>query len=600
MARSFVGIDIGNANLKIASIRKSGKRYVIESVVSEKLGAMSQRRGNEFNTQGCAAIVKRLIETNRISASNCILGLNGKDVIFRFVEIPPVSDGQIRKLLEYEQAASTKGISAEMMTDYQQLNIPRETPGSLALVGTARAADLDEDVRLLTTAKLKVSGIVPKSVALHRLMADSGVVSDAETTMLLDIGEEATEIVIALGRNLVLARTVNIGGRTFTEAIAKEFSVINEVAEEIKLAEGTIMVTGKRPSLMSEFREGFDDLIAAEGIRFRNDPRYPSNLSRALTGAADQLRMAADSALRFAMVQTKVKNLKIDKIILSGGGSKLPGLLEYFNSKFNIPVQYWDVMGVFDTANVPPDKRDVPTEFANALALAYIAADHLDNTINLIPEKVKEQFKFWASDIYAYAGIAIFLAGMVLWWFGASTTAKKAASVKSGISSLDKTAKNNSAHINEVMAAIKLTTDRVSTISKESYFNPLVLKFMHALQTAIPETVLLSDVQLESVAPPSGVAGPGKFVKPEWQFVVKGYVNKDVPELQQPNITKLLGDNISKLPFVVKFEIKEYERIDRPRKSKGSPITIEAGSYRFAMNFIVSENGELRYNEIKP
>ena len=307
MAHSIIGIDIGHQNLKIASIRKTGGQFLIESLHSERLGNLATRRGNEFNIQGCAAIIKRVFETNRISPKQCVIGLNGKEVIFKYVEVPPVGDAQIRKLLDYETAESAKSIQQETLTDYQILTIPRDNNSKLALVGTARSSDLDEDARILKEAKAPLKGITPKSLALSALLADSHTVSQGETALLIDIGAESTEIILTQGSSLLLSRSANVGGKNFTEAISRQFSVIPEVAEEIKLAEGTIIVDGRRPSRMSEFREGFDELLAAEGIRFRSDPRYPQNLSRCLISAADQVRMACDAALRFATVQTKIK-----------------------------------------------------------------------------------------------------------------------------------------------------------------------------------------------------------------------------------------------------------------------------------------------------
>ncbi len=597
MAQSFVGIDIGNQNIKIASLRRVGGRFVVEAVASERLGNLAKRRGNEFNVQGCSAIIGRLLQTHRIKPSACVLGLAGKEVIFRFVEVPPVGDAQIRKLLEFEQAEAAKGIEQETVTDYQILDLPRDTPSRLALVGTARAADLDEDARLMEAAKAKLRGIVPKSLALHRLAADTHTVSEGETVLLLDIGAESTDVAIMMGSNLVLARTLNIGGKNFTDAVAQAFGVIPEVAEEIKLAEGMIIVEGRRPSRMSEFREGFDELVASEGIRFRNDPRYPANLSRALSQAADQLRLACDSAIRFAMVQTKVKNIKLDRIILSGGGAKLPGLLEFFQSSFRVPVEYWDVFSVFDSANVPPDKRDVPTEFATALALAYLASRNVEGVINLLPATLRERRRFLQADIYAYLASAVVVLAAVLMWFGVSSRAGSIADARKKMIKTERIASEREAELARLADSVSLETRRLNVLASYSWFNPLVMRFLAPLPKAVPETVKLLEVRFEAVSQ-SGVTGPKAGTNPDYRFVVRGYVDKDVPELQQAQILKLFAGRVDALPFVERYEMGDVRRVTKSRRSRKNPVAPETGSYQFTLYFYVSKDGRLSPDKI--
>ena len=470
----------------------------------------------------------------------------------------------------------------------------------MALVGTARSSDLDEDARILKEAKAPLKGITPKSLALNALLADSKSVSAGETALLIDIGAESTEIILTQGSNMLLSRSANVGGKNFTEAIARQFSVIPEVAEEIKLAEGTIIVDGRRPSRMSEFREGFDELLAAEGIRFRSDPRYPQNLSRCLTSAADQIRMACDAALRFATVQTKIKGIRIDRVILSGGGAKLPGLLEYFTQAFRVPCSYWDAISIFDFSNVSPDKRDTPTEFANALALAYVASKEHPGIIDLVPNAIKEKLRFWTADLFAYLGVALVLTGLILWWIAASGMNSKVSSASEEISELVKDTKRNNNRLTDLVGQISLSRERIALLSKTTYFNPMVLKFLTELEKKVPETIKLTKISYEPYSP-DDPEGKRRNTNPsEWRFLISGYVNKDVPAQQQPLLFNSLAQSISQLPFVLpEFDTLELTRIEKDSKSKKDKLGAEKGSYAFTVSFKVTENGELKYNEIR-
>ncbi|MFA4986344.1 MAG: pilus assembly protein PilM [Candidatus Brocadiia bacterium] len=596
MASTFTGMDIGNANLKIAAIRRDGKRFIIETLQSEKLGNLGVRRGNEFNTSGISAIIKRIHTSARIGTRKTVLGLGGKEVIFRYIEVPPVGDAQIRKLLEYEQAESTKTISEQTLTDFQMLTLPRaNTPTGTALVGTARQSDLDEDARLIGAAGLTLTGIIPKSLALHRLLADSGSVLESETVMLIDVGAESSEIIITQGPSLLLARSAQVGGKAFTESVARSFSVIPEVAEEIKLAEGSIVVDGKRPTRVSEFREGFDELIASEGIKFRNDVHYMTNLSRALASAAEQLRLASDSAIRYAMVQTKMKNLKVDRILLSGAGAKLPGLIEYISTAFKVPAQYWDVLSFFEASIVPLDKRDVPTEFSTALALAYCSSLRQGTVINLIPPIIKAKARFWDTEIFAYAGAVLAVAGVLFWAWGTAYEANQAGALAVSANKSLTLARGKATDLAVSLDRINLNRSRFSFIAKETFYDPVVVRFITALQDLTPDSMVISDITFESFTDAAAVATVRPA--PQWRFTVRGFVSKDISELQQPDLVRLLADRVRDLPFVFNYVVDAQEAGRVVRKTKGA-LAPDIGSYKFLLYFYVSENGEMKYNEI--
>ncbi|MDZ7814572.1 MAG: pilus assembly protein PilM [Planctomycetota bacterium] len=486
--------------------------------------------------------------------------------------------------------------SRRTLTDYQILNLPTGMPGKTALVGTVRAESLDEDSRLLTQAKVPMSGIVPKNIALHTMLADSGILHESETTMLLDVGAETTEIVLTQGRNLILARSSDVGGSNFTDAVARQFNVIPEVAEEIKLAEGAIMVSGRRPSRMSEFREGFDELVAAEGIRFRNDPSYPQKLSRSLAQAAGRLRVACDAALRFATVQTKMRNLKIDRILLSGAAAKLPGLLEYFQRNFKVTCEYWDSLSMFDQGNVAPDNRDVPSEYTNVLALAYIPAADKGNIINLVPQSVKNKMRFWDTDVYAYIAAILIVVGVLLWWMGTNGRAKAVDNLSGKVNDAMTEARSKANRLSNLEDSIQLQNKRISLLSKQTYFNPMVLKFIQTVREQMPETITLTVLEFEPFIRSDEET---KRNITEWRFVVNGFVNKDVAAQQQPDLFKSFRMSLAELGFITGFETIELERVEesnRRRKSKNKP---PAGSYLFEVHFFASENGEVNTDAIR-
>lgn len=73
----------------------------------------------------------------------------------------------------------------------------------------------------LASAKLEPVGMRTEAIALLRGFNTLNLTSDEDVCLYLDLGYSATKAVIAKGSRLLLARTIEIGGRTLDEEIAR-------------------------------------------------------------------------------------------------------------------------------------------------------------------------------------------------------------------------------------------------------------------------------------------------------------------------------------------------------------------------------------------
>ena len=60
--------------------------------------------------------------------------------------------------------------------------------------------------------------------------------------------------------------------------------------------------------------------------------------SRAMAGAAGQFLSLLQSAVLFSKNQVKISGLKLDRVLLAGGGAALQGLPKYLASGMSVPV----------------------------------------------------------------------------------------------------------------------------------------------------------------------------------------------------------------------------------------------------------------------
>ncbi len=232
-------------------------------------------------------------------------------------------------------------ISAEdAIFDYELL---REDVNGLDLEVAAIPKNIIESyLTIFQNAQISVQSFELESQSIFRSAVKKG---DMGTYMIVDFGETRTGIFIVSRGVMEFTSTLDIGGVTLVETIAKSFKISFEEAEKMKRRYGLQRNT--------ENKEIFAVLLNSVSI----------------------LR---DELVKHFLYWNTHKdekngnNPQITKIILCGGGSNLTGLVDYFSVSIKCKVEMANVwVNVFNTENsVPEINFKQAVSFADAIGLA--------------------------------------------------------------------------------------------------------------------------------------------------------------------------------------------------------------------------------------
>src|SRR5512138_1744601 len=164
-----------------------------------------------------------------------------------------------------------------------------------------------------------------------------------EVVALLNIGAATMNINILNGTRSVFARDASVGGSQYTSLLQKELGLSFEQAESVK--RGLPLPDGIEPRPIQPIIETVCDILALE-----------------VKKTMDFYRATANEG-----------NGGIQKILLAGGGSKIPGFAEYLSNRFEIPVENFDPfrnIEVDDRKFDPEYMREIVPEMAVAVGLA--------------------------------------------------------------------------------------------------------------------------------------------------------------------------------------------------------------------------------------
>lgn len=386
MASIGLGVTVGSHSLRAVKLRRKGAGFVVQKVFADRLDESTR------------PVAGRALAARGFSGAAATLGLTGRDVIIRYSQVPPVPEWRLRNLMKFEVEEVGGQSGGDVSADYKKLNLPdpEGTRGEdTILVALARNRYLDEQLKSLASGGIKVAAACPNSVALFNAFAVNATYTEEETAILVNVGAADVDIAIQRGGELLFARNATPGGKAFTDALAQAFSTTEGKAEAMKLSKGDVT-----PKAQAKYADG-----AAEKV------------ANAMMGVAGQLSSLIQGTLMIARAQTRMSDLRIDRVLLAGGGASLKGLDLYLKQAMGVPVERFNPFVLCDLTGLPEDEKQLveaaPHEFAVAVGLAQTPLAPAAFALEVLPTALRRQRDFWTKTVFA-VGAAVVMIGVLV------------------------------------------------------------------------------------------------------------------------------------------------------------------------------------------
>lgn len=381
------GVDLGSSGIKVVSVKRTLGGYKVVGAARKRVA-----KGADKLTM-LKALAEALGPRNGQAAG--VVGLSGRDINLQVVQQPAMKPLNYRVMMGYE-VDQRKGEATDVYLDYCTLREPDAFfPQYLALIGMGKSAYVDDRIDLLAKSSLDVRDAVPNSFALFAAYRNA-YGTEPGTVMLLDIGSDNMDFAFVRGGRLIFARNVSSGARVFDQQISGATGSSPEEAEARKVAAANL---GPADAGEDEESEG--------------------SIRGPVRSAAGQLSGFITSSINHAKVQLNDRELAIDKIYLSGGGSRVRGLPEYLSAALKIPVEILDPFQKVDTSLVEKlggtSVGELPTDLAIALGLAQLVAPPATaTTLSILPDPLKKRRAFFRTNLWLALGGAVMAATLLL------------------------------------------------------------------------------------------------------------------------------------------------------------------------------------------
>jgi type IV pilus assembly protein PilM len=310
--KTRIGLDVGSTAVRAAELTEGSPPSVVRAA-QVPLPAGAVENSEVRDVPAVSEALRELWTRGGFKSRKVWMGVGNQRVVVREIALPAMPEKDLRQSLGFQVQEFIPMPVDEAVLDYhliEEIEIEGRPMLRLLLVA-AQKAMVDTLVAAATGAKVEPIGLDLVPFALVRAVGATGAGMELEATggeAVIDVGAHVTNIVVHAAGETRFVRILPSGGRDITVAIARGLSVDDEVAERLKRGE------------------------AVDGVAATPRQALEIAMQRA-TQFVDEIR----SSLEFYTAQTQ--GARIERLLISGGGSKLEGFIDILRQRIPVTVE---------------------------------------------------------------------------------------------------------------------------------------------------------------------------------------------------------------------------------------------------------------------
>jgi len=313
--KKVISLDIGTQNIKVIVGKCSRNKIIIENAFMFKSSAINSNEDSLKNITVLPKEIETFLINNNIKVKSANCTGNSTTIINREIIVPYASEDELETLVKFELQHYLPINMDDYIVQFSILEkIVVDGMDKLRILGIIYPIKLVKNyMLLLQNAKLKPNALDVNYNSIKKLILHGDITNEEnaqETIAVIDMGAESLEADIYTNHNLEFTRMIKSGGKQIDIKIAQSFNMSIISAETEKIQQCDLM-NYEKSEISSLIREEVEEWMGEIGriIQFFKNKKVGNDIS---------------------------------KIFIHGGSSRLKGLEEYMEAKFNTPVKHID------------------------------------------------------------------------------------------------------------------------------------------------------------------------------------------------------------------------------------------------------------------
>jgi len=333
-SKAVVGLDIGSSAVKAVELKASGKGFKVTAFAIEPVPPDSIVDGAIIDGTAVADAIRRLFENKAFKTKEVAASLSGNAVIVKKISLPVMTEAELAESIYWEAEQYIPFDIQDVNLDYQILDAGRgpDSKGTMdVLLVAAKKEKIADYMGVITQAGRTAVVVDVDAFALQNAYETNYGLEPKSVVVLLNAGASAININILAGEQSVFTRDISSGGNAYTEAVQKELNLPFESAELLKKGE------------------------AVDGVSF-------DEVRPVLHAMTENVLLEIQKTFDF--FKATASSDRIDRIILSGGASRVDGFAQALEERFGAAVEAFDPfrkiafeakrLGITDPASIAP------------------------------------------------------------------------------------------------------------------------------------------------------------------------------------------------------------------------------------------------------
>jgi type IV pilus assembly protein PilM len=340
--QSVAGLDIGSSSIKMVELDGKANNLNLVSLGFENLPDDSIIDGQIMELNVVSDCIQNVCSNYQVNADHVVTGVSGHSVIIKNIVLPPMSREELEESIDWHAEEHIPDDLADVSLDYQ---ITENTADSTqVLIAACKRERIDNIRQAIQLAGKQPVAIDVDTFALQNCYEVNYQPVDTDVVTLLNIGASTMNVNIVKGTRSLFTRDITVGGSQFTDVLQRSLGLSFQQAEAVK--------------------RGVSN--AVEGVEEKSIEPLMNNVTEIVA-------MEIQKTFDFYRATTEDNHTVVQKILISGGGSKLTGLAQELSRRLELPVE---VLNPFRNIRVDPKKFDsdylneIMPEMAVAVGLA--------------------------------------------------------------------------------------------------------------------------------------------------------------------------------------------------------------------------------------
>lgn len=334
---NYFALDIGTNAVRVVELSQSGNGWSlvhygyapIDSKITAADSAESRRRLGE--------VIMTALGQSGIKTRDVVIGLPSQKTFTTVIDVPMMDESELRSTIKYQIDQYIPMPMDEAKVDWRLLGQSLHDPKQQEVLISSTANNYAEDrLEFVEALGLNVIAAEPEPIAMIRSLLPDNI---NDGRLIIDMGEQSTDIAITFGGAPRLVRTIPMGLNSLVKAAVQNLNVKDDQARQF------ILKFGLAPD------------------------RLEGQVYRAIESTLENFASELTKSLKF--FQTRYPNVPVGGVHVAGFASVVPRFAEFVGGKTGVQASIanpWQKVQV--SQNDQQQLAAIASEFATVVGLA--------------------------------------------------------------------------------------------------------------------------------------------------------------------------------------------------------------------------------------